>query len=117
MFLPLYTSAPNLPIYNIVENLLKVTNEICNQGGIVAVNGFFTFNVTPIQIVAITSEVKRDKKREQQEYIHKTESQDFASTLNHAMEELQPSNVFVQTYNAKSQLQSISYNKQKEYSI
>lgn len=89
-----------------------------HQGGINAANGFFNnFNVTPIPIVAIATGIKRDKKDAPQTYIHKSENSDFANTLNEAMDEYKLTNGSIQTYNAKSQLQSFSYTRPREYSI
>ena len=95
-----------------------VTIEISNQGGIVAVNGFYNnFNVTQIQIVTVAPQVKRDKKREVAEYTSKTENNDFASTLNQAMDGLDTKEAFIQTYDAKSQMHPFYFTKHKEYSI
>ncbi len=59
-----------------------------HQGGINAANGFFNnFNVTPLQVVAMTSGIKRDKREEPQPYVYKTKANDFANTLKEAMKE------------------------------
>ncbi len=101
-----------MPIYK-----YKVSIEICNQGGINAVNGFYTnFNVTPIEIVTITSNIKRDKKREVTEYVSKPQSTSFAGALDKAMEEYQSNEYYVHTYDSKSRLNPCFYAKPREYS-
>lgn len=95
-----------------------VTIEISNQGGIVAAYGYYNnFNVTQIQIVTVASQVKRDKKREVEEYKHKTNTNEFANTLNQAMENLEDKECFIQTYDAKSKMHPFFFTKHKEYSI
>ena len=91
---------------------------MCNQGGIIAVNGFMNdFNVTQIQMVTVISNLKRDNKRTQQQYIPKHNETSFAGELEKAMEELQPTDVHTVTYNSKSQLQPFFYAKRREYTI
>ena len=87
------------------------------QGGIKAVNGFYNnFNVTQIQTVAITSGVKRDRKKETEQYQNINQNSEFAKTLKNAIEEYETSEYFYSTYNSKSQLQPLYYIKPREYS-
>lgn len=91
---------------------------MCNQGGIIAVNGFiYDFNVTPIQVVTVISNLKRDNKRTPQQYLQKQSESGFSGELEKAMEELQPTDFHTVTYNSKSQLQPFFYTARRDYTI
>ena len=61
--------------------------------------------------------MKRDKKREIEEYTSKPANNEFANTLNQAMENLDTREGFIQTYDAKSQMHPFFFSKHREYSI
>lgn len=91
---------------------------MCNQGGIIAVNGFMNdFNVTQIQMVTVISNLKRDNKRTPEQNLHKKNEASFAGELEKAIEELQPTDFHTVTYNSKSQLQPFFYTARRDYTI
>jgi len=111
----------NLPphfsdIYSIKQYQL-VPIEICIQGGIIAANGLYnSFNVAPIQMIAVFSGIKREKKDLFRQRSKGKRQNTFAQELDKAMSKPQPE-VNYAAYNAQSQLYSLSFTPHKGYTI